>query len=237
VAFPRTITTTGTTTAPLQTITTTAPLQTITTTAPLQTITISTVLTLIEVPVIQTQVKTITNLITRVETLTYTFEETSTTSKTTSSPIGTIPLESLFPNSSSPVEGFYIPAGTLNVSIKSNQEVNFEIMSSSLYTEFMTGKSVPMCFTTSCSLDQDGAKVGITSGSLFFQVTTAGTYYTWVDNDYSGSGSATFSGILGMVSQQTVTYVVTSTSLSTTTVTNQTITTMTDTTYTTSTVG
>jgi hypothetical protein len=225
---------------PPQTTTTTAPPQTTTTTAPPQTTT--TVLTLIRVPVIHTQVETISNLITGVETLTYTLEETSTT--TASNPFATIPFEYVYANGSTPflpVPG--VQAGTLNVtlSVSPNKEIDFEIMNSVLYNQSQYGKSVQVCPQSvpsiECNLNQDAAKVGTTSGSLFFQITTPGTYYILVDNDYSGNSSVTISGILGMASHQTTTYVVTTTSLSTTTATNQTITTMTDTTYTTSTDG
>jgi hypothetical protein len=220
---------------PSRTTTTTLPQQTVTTTAPQQTITATTMLTLIQVPVIRTQVETLNGLVTDVETLTYVSTRTSTTG--TSSPLGTIQIAYLDASTSTSVEAFYIPVGTLNVTLNSNEEVSFEIMSSALYNQFQNGESVPMCSTTSCNLNQNGAKVGVTSGSLLFQITSPGTYYTWVDNDYSGNGAATVSGSLGMVSQQTTTYVITSTSLYTTTSTNQTVTTITDTVYSTSTVG
>ena len=226
---------TTTTTTSHQTVTTTSNQSTATTTASEQTITTTTVLTLVLVPVIHTQVETISNLITVVETLTNTFTETSLT--TASSPFATIPITYLFVNGSTSAEGVSIPAGVLDVSISSNKTVNFEIMNSALYTKFITGKSVSMCLSTSCNLDQNGAKVGVKSGSIYFQITTPGTYYVWVDNDYSGNSSAAVSASLGMVSQQTATYVVTSTSLTNATTTTQTVTTSSSTTYSTSTVG
>ena len=203
-----------------------------TTTVFAQTATTSAVLTLIEVPIIHAQVETTTDQVTGVETLTYTLTETSVT--TASSLIGTIPNQPLPASESTQYYMFNVPAGTLFVSINSSTEVNFIIMSSPLFVQFNKGQSVPMCSSTNCNLDQDGAKVGVTSGSLYFQVTTPGTYYTWVSNSNTGTW---VNGSLGTAIQQTATYVVTSTSLSTTTGTNEATITVTNVTYSTSTVG
>jgi len=206
--------------------------QTATLILPAQTSTSTATLTLVQVPVMQTQVETITDQVTGVKTLTYTFTETSLT--TASSPLGTIPLQYLPASYGTSPVAFYISAGILNVTISSSAQLDFNIMNSALFTQHQGGQSVPTCSTPSCNLDQDGAKVGITSGSLFFQITTPGTYYTWEDNAVSGTW---LSGSLGTASTQTVTNVVTSTSLSTTTATSQSTTTVTSTSYSTSTVG
>jgi len=203
-----------------------------TTTVFAPTATTSAVLTLIEVPVIHTQVETTTEQVTGVETLTYALTETSVT--TASNLIGTIPNQTLPASESTQPMAFYIPAGTLYVSINSSTEVNFNIMNSALFVQLQKGQSVPMCSSTSCNLDQDGAKVGVASGSLYFQVTTPGTYYTWLDNSHAGTW---VNGSLGTAIQQTTTYEVTSTSLSTTTGTNEVTITVTNVTYSTSTVG
>jgi len=218
---------------PMRTATTTnTATQTATLILPAQTATTTSIITLVQVPVMQTQVETITDQVTSVKTLTYMFTETSLT--TASSPLGTIPLQYLPASYSTSPVAFYISAGILNVTISSSAEVDFNIMNSALFTQYQGGQSVPTCSTVNCNLDQSGAKVGITTGSIFFQITTPGTYYTWEDNAVSGTW---LSGSLGTASTQTVTYTMTSTSLSTTTATSLSATTVTSTSYSTSTVG
>jgi hypothetical protein len=103
---------------------------------------------------------------------------------TNSQNLQTVSNALLAPDATSQALSLNLPAGTLTVSLDSNETLDLLLANANLWYQYQLYKAISICPSNVCNLTTAAADPSAATGQILFQIPASGIYYLAFINDY-----------------------------------------------------